>query len=72
MLALGDSLKQWREHRKFSVAELSHASDVNANAIYRLERGDHKQLSWEHMYSITKALGIETFRDVAEGPPHDS
>ena len=71
MLALGDSLKQWREYRHFTVAELARIAGVNVNAIYRLERGDHKQLYWENLYGLTKSLGVETFEALAEGPPHD-
>ena len=68
---LGESVKKWREFRRFSVTYIAHKAGIPLNTMYRLERGTHKNLRWEHLYALTRVLGVSTFEQLAEGPPDD-
>ena len=71
-MQLGESLKQWREYRHFTIAELARVSHVEYHTIYRTERGNHSGMRWDDLYKVANALGIETLDQIAQGAPqHD-
>jgi len=60
MIPVGESIKQWREYRRFSVAELARAAQVEYNTVYRIEKGTHKfGINWPELYRVAVALGVD-------------
>jgi len=56
---LGNRLKQARQKAKFTQAQTSEISGLNANYYARIERGEENP-SFEKLSKIMKALGIKS------------
>jgi transcriptional regulator with XRE-family HTH domain len=54
-------LREWREHRSYSQAELARISGVSRNAINRIELGARKARP-DTVRKLAKALGTEPHR----------
>lgn len=65
---LGESLKQWREYRRYSVGDLVRLSGVPEYTIRRVENGTHTTINWEQFSRLAQTLGLETLEQVRRGP----
>ena len=66
-MQLGESLKQWREYRHYSLSDVARMSGVDRNTIYRTEEGRHAGMRWDDLYKVATVLGIETLAQLAQG-----
>ena len=68
MMTLGESLRAWREYRRYTVVEVATLSGVDKATIYRTEQGTHKSMLWPDLFKVATTLGIATIKQLQEGP----
>jgi transcriptional regulator with XRE-family HTH domain len=76
-MTLGERLRFLREQRQLSRAQLAYLAGVNANHIYRIERGQRKRVGAAIMARLATALNVGIEELLAEASaaaeaPHDS
>jgi len=57
-MAFGDKLKEFREMRHFTIADLSRATDIPWETIKRLENNERNP-RWDVVLKLAKALAVK-------------
>ncbi len=61
-------IKEWREHRNFTLDELAQLAETYNQQVSKLETSKVR-LTWEWMRRLAKPLNCDP-ADLVEGPPH--
>lgn len=72
---LGKELRRLRKERKLSLAQVAERSDVDAQDLARIERGEAR-IGLETLFRLLSAFEVEAREleslAVADGSPHDA
>lgn len=62
---IASRLRAWREHRGYTVTELSERSGINMVTIYRIEGGHQRNLQLSTLYALCEALEVKIAKILA-------